>query len=559
MKIYEALAAAFAAEHVPVHFTLLGDGNMHWGTVLEQDHKIPTIHVRHEHTAVAAAMGYYSATGQIPVASVTCGPGFTQIATALTSAVRSRIPMVIFVGEAPQALDWYLQDFDQESLTRTCGAIYLSARDPAAITNAVGIAFETAGRSKLPVVLGVPYDMQKKEIPFHPGFVARDAAHERPLSAACAADLDDLALQLSRANAPILLAGRGAVWSKAGTELIALAEASGANLATTLPARGLFDGHPQSLGVAGGYSVGLARDAFAKCDLVLCFGASLTYHTLDGGRLLPNAKVVQISDAPQAWNNGLRSANQLVLGDANLTAQALIGKLSATADHVNARRSKAVGAAQAIAEEAKGAKTTQLPTPGSLDPAEVIRAIEAVMPKDFDMVSGGGHNAFFHSVMKGFAPERYHIMREFAAIGNALGHTLGVAAARPSGRTVVFDGDAGLLMQLQELETFRRHGLKALLVCFNDGAFGAEIHKLRADGVSDKSVTFGRPDFAAIAKGFGTEGYQITSLQQIPELMTKFLASDGVTTWDIHICDKIVSPYMARNNAAKAKSKAAEA
>ena len=86
MTIYEALAHAFVAEGVDTFFTLMGDGNMHWATTMKNIDGVEMVHVRHEHCACAMAMGHYSATGKVGVASVTCGPGFTQIMTALTSA-----------------------------------------------------------------------------------------------------------------------------------------------------------------------------------------------------------------------------------------------------------------------------------------------------------------------------------------------------------------------------------------------------------------------------------------------------------------------------------------
>ncbi|MFL5073344.1 MAG: thiamine pyrophosphate-binding protein, partial [Xanthobacteraceae bacterium] len=82
--IYEALAEAFAAEGVDTHFTLMGDGNMHWAAAMKNLDGMATFAVRHEHCACAMAMGYHLATGKVGIASVTCGPGFTQIATALT-------------------------------------------------------------------------------------------------------------------------------------------------------------------------------------------------------------------------------------------------------------------------------------------------------------------------------------------------------------------------------------------------------------------------------------------------------------------------------------------
>ena len=84
MPIYEALAQAFATEGVDAHFTLMGDGNMHWATAMKNLDGMATFSARHEHCACAMAMGYHLATGKVGVASVTCGPGFTQIMTALT-------------------------------------------------------------------------------------------------------------------------------------------------------------------------------------------------------------------------------------------------------------------------------------------------------------------------------------------------------------------------------------------------------------------------------------------------------------------------------------------
>ena len=80
---------------------------------------------------------------------------------------------------------------------------------------------------------------------------------------------------------------------------------------------------------------------------------------------------------------------------------------------------------------------------------------------------------------------------------------------------MLFEGDGGFLMHVQELETVRRHGLKLLFVIFNDGAYGSEIHKLRADGVDDSGSVFGRTDLAAIAQGFGLRGATVTDVGQI--------------------------------------------
>src|SRR5262249_36518303 len=98
-KLYEALAEAFLAEGVDTQFALMGEGKRHGPQPFPRLPGVQTIHVRHEHCAVAAATAYNVATGNIAAASVTCGPGVTQLVTALPAAVRARLPMVVFAGE----------------------------------------------------------------------------------------------------------------------------------------------------------------------------------------------------------------------------------------------------------------------------------------------------------------------------------------------------------------------------------------------------------------------------------------------------------------------------
>ena len=123
MKIYEALAQAFIGEQVDTCFALLGDANMHWAGALA-DRGVKFIYPRHEHAAVAGATAYARVTNKVGCATVTCGPGLTQIMTILPIAVRARIPLVIFAGEAPLHKAWYNQGIDQAPFVTACGARY---------------------------------------------------------------------------------------------------------------------------------------------------------------------------------------------------------------------------------------------------------------------------------------------------------------------------------------------------------------------------------------------------------------------------------------------------
>src|SRR5262245_57956892 len=160
-KLYEALAEAFLAEGVDTQFALMGDGNMHWSTSFARLPGVQTIRVRHEHCAVAAATAYNVATGNIAAASVTCGPGVTQLVTALPAAVRARLPMVVFAGEPPINAKFYNQYIDQVPLVTATGAHYIAAHSVPRMMDYVREAFHVAKYERKPVVLGIPYDLQK--------------------------------------------------------------------------------------------------------------------------------------------------------------------------------------------------------------------------------------------------------------------------------------------------------------------------------------------------------------------------------------------------------------
>src|SRR5690606_22149863 len=141
--------------------------------------------------------------------------------------------------------------------------------------------------------------------------------------------------------------------------------------------------------------------------------------------------------------------------------------------------------------------------PGLHDPRDVAAALDAALPADWEMVNSSGHCSAFFVHMSGRPQERFLTIREFGAIGNGICFAMGVAAARPDRPVVLFDGDGSLMMHIQELDTIRRHGLRLLVCVVNDGAYGSEIHKLRAEGLDDAGAIHGRADFAGIARGFG--------------------------------------------------------
>ena len=552
MKTYDVVAQAIKAQGSGHCFALLGDGNMHFAGALAHL-GMGFTYARHEHCAVSMAMAYARVTGEIGLATVTCGPGLTQIMTGLTAAVRARIPLVVFVGESPASAHWYNQDIDQAPFVTACGAEYVRIIHKGRMARQIQDAFARTHLTGIPVVVGMPFDIQESDwgdLPVTIGpasdFVpSAGRIHPDPAAVTAMAGL------IAAAKRPVLIGGRGAVMADAGAACSRLAAKIGAPLLTTLPARGLFHESPYSLNVTGGFASDIAREACIETDLVIAVGTSLAAHAADSGRLYPNARILHIDTTPRVYSQGRVAAHHHLCADARIGVEALYAALlemSASGPADTGWRDGLM--AKAAAAEYPDSKPFQV-APDVLDPRPLIKALDALLPKDWFMVNSSGHCSYFAAHMLGRSVEDFLTIREFGAIGNGLSYALGVAAARPDQQVVLIDGDGGFLMHAQELETARRHGVKLLIVVLNDRAYGSEIHKLRVDGHDEDGAAFGTTNIAAIASGFGLDGRSFTSLDGLDDAFAAFVAGDRGALWDFQISDQVVSPVMRRLTAAK--------
>lgn len=540
-KTYQVLAEAFSQEGVTTCFALLGDANMNWATTLA-GLGTRMIYVRHEHCAVASAMAYARKTGDVGVATVTCGPGLTQILTALPAAVRARLPLVIFAGEAPLKATWYNQAIDQAPFIRAAGATYQPLHHPSHMAEAIRDAFLEARTTSRPVVVGVPFDLQdlRWEGPDVLPVPSRDLV---PKVGAIPPHPDDLARAaelIGSAKRIVVMAGMGAVAAGAGLACRRLAERCDALLATTLPARGLFHDDPFSIGIVGGFSSAAARELLGEADLVIGIGTILAHHNAEGGKLFGQAHVLQIDVEPLTVSQGRIAADSHIRADARLGVEALMEAIEQRQPRWRSAQTARLIRETPIDPEPFAAE------PGLHDPRDVVEALEANMPVEWEMVNSSGHCSFYFAHMRSRPQERFLTIREFGAIGNGISFAIGVAAARPDQTVVLFDGDGSLMMHIQEIETIRRHGMNILICVLNDGAYGSEIHKLRSEGLSDEGAVFGRPDFASIANGFGIGGATVKDLTDLPRLIAEFGRAGGAAIWDFPVSDKVISPVIRK-------------
>src|SRR6476660_2872554 len=550
LRVYDVLARAFIQEDVRTCFALLGDANMNWAARLaEQGCRM--VYVRHEHCALAAAMAYARKNRDVGVASVTCGPGVTQLITALPAAVRAHLPLVVFAGEAPLKSGWYNQELDQAPIITATGAAYHRLHMPERMPVAIRDAFLQARRERRPVVIGIPFDLQDRPWDGRTD-LPRPSRELLPRPSQMPPHPDDVASAaqlVAGAEQVVVLAGRGAVEAGAAGAFRALAAKTGGLLMTTLPARGLFHDDPFCIGISGSFTPEVGLEYLKEADFVIAVGCSLAFHAGGGGQLWPKAKMLQIDIDPVAVNQGQEVARHHLRADARLGVEALTAALPP-----RDRSWRSDEMASRIRDSKPDRHAFEI-EPGLLDPRKVVEALEAALPREWEMVNSGGHCSWFFAQMPSRPQEKFLTIREFGVIGNGISFAMGVAAARPDRPTVLFDGDGSLMMHVQEFETIRRHGLNLLVVVMNDGAYGSEVHKLRSEGLPEVGSVFGYCDFAGIARGFGLAGRTFKSLDDLPKALSEFAASGRAAVWDFHVSDKVLSPTIRRAHPHPAKAK----
>jgi thiamine pyrophosphate-dependent acetolactate synthase large subunit-like protein len=307
---------------------------------------------------------------------------------------------------------------------------------------------------------------------------------------------------LAGARRPAIVAGRGAALAGAGPALRRLGERTGAVLATSAVANGLFAGDPYDLGISGGFSTPLAQRLLAESDVVLAFGAALNQWTTRHGALIgPQTTVIQV-DRDESALGAHRPADVAVHGDARATAELLLEALDDRAG--DGRRSPAL-AEQIAARRWRDESYEE--SREWLDPRTLSIALDDLLPAERTVVVDSGAFMGWPAMYLRVPDEHGFVFPQaFQCVGLALGNAIGAAVARPDRLTVAAVGDGGLLMALPELETLGRLKPRLLVVVYNDAAYGAEVHHFRPMGWPVELAQFPPTDFAALARAAGCDG-----------------------------------------------------
>ena len=515
MRVAEALGRAVAQLGVRDAFGLVGSGNFHLANAMTAS-GVRFIPARHETGAVTMADAYARASGRLGVATVHQGPGVTNAVTGLTEAAKSRTPLLLLAAEATAPVSNFF--IDLEGIARTSGAAHRRIESPATAVEELRRAAHLAVGERRTVLASLPLEVQAGECEAPDQAPAPVA---QPARAAAPAEVEALARMLAHARRPLILAGRGAVLSRARVPLELLADQTGALLATSAVAAGLFAGNPWNLGISGGFATPLAAELIESSDVVVAFGASLNMWTTRRGHLIGrDAKVAQVDVDPSALG-AHRSVDLRVEGDCAATARTLSELLRT--DKAAGRRSNELhdrishgGWRDQPFEDVSG--------DGHIDPRALSIALHGLLPPERTLAVDSGH-------FMGWAPMYMDVpdggsfvfTQSFMSIGLGLATGIGAAIGRPDRLTVIALGDGGTLMSLPELETLARLGVDAVVVIYNDASYAAEVHHFAPEGAPMDTVRFPDTDFAALARSVGLEAATVKSIDDL-EVVRDWLA-----------------------------------
>jgi thiamine pyrophosphate-dependent acetolactate synthase large subunit-like protein len=505
-SVADVVGQTLAGTGVTDAFGVLGSGNLIVTNALCS--RGARFHpARREDGAICMADGYARVSGRVGICSVHQGPGLTNTVTGLTEAVKSRTPLLVLAGEAPAAAVTSNFRIDQPGLADSVGAATDRVEGAATAADDAQRAYHRAVIERRPVVLMLPIDIQPQtpialepSQPPLPDFATPDPSEQ---AIAAVADL------LQGAQRPVILAGRGAVLAGARDDLERLGAMTGALLATSAPANGLFAGLPFALGISGGFASPFAARVMPQADVVLVAGASVNHWTTRHGQLISDtATLAQIDVEARAFGLN-RAADVSMLGDAAAAARLLGDELDRRVHRATGWRTDQM-AAEIAANGWRSDPYEDASTDEWIDPRTLSRALEDRLPADKAVAVDSGHFLGYPAMFLSVPDARAWVFPNgFQSVGLGLGNAIGAAIARPDRPTVAAIGDGGAFMALAEIETAARLGLKLLVLIYDDRAYGAEVHHFAPMGHDVSRVQFPDADLAAIARASGAQGATI--------------------------------------------------
>jgi acetolactate synthase-1/2/3 large subunit len=545
VKLSDWIFRYLASRGVRHVFMLTGGGAMHLNDSLGTAAGIEYICTSHEQAAAMAAESYAKVTGGLGVCLVTAGPGGTNAITGVAGAWLDSTPMLVLSGQAKRAdlkgttgvRQMGVQEVDIVSMVAPITKYAVTVMDPLEIRFHLEKAVQLAltGRPG-PVWLDLPLDVQGSAIdeatlrgydPAREPTVCRAGKDEIAAAATRAIDL------LNRADRPAVLIGNGVRLGGARAAMRQLIERLGLPVLTTWPAHDMVpDDHPLMVGRPGPLAPRGANFTLQNSDWLLAIGARLDlvvtgYAPRNFARA---AKKIMVDiDAAE-----LRKMGDTVHVPLCADAKAFILEMLEQLDRVTPRDRSAWDRRW---REWQTKYPVVLPEyrnlPDGVSTYVLGEAISAASAPDDVIVSGssGAGIEIFCLAARLQEGQRLFLTTALGAMGNGLPGLIGACVANGRRRTISVDGDGGLQLNIQELETARRLQLPIkLFVLNNDGYASIRTSQSRYFGrLAGADTTSGvtLPPLRGVVEAYGLPYARIDTDRGLVERIRELLEAPG--------------------------------
>ncbi len=514
-------------EGIEYIFGIPGEENLHVIDAL-LDSDIEFITVRHEQGAAFMADVYGRLTGRAAVCLATLGPGAANLVTGFADANMDLAPIVAVAGQGATTRlhKESHQVLDLVNLFEPISKYSVEILEPDVVPEVVRKAFKEA-QTERP---GGAF------LSFPENIAARQAAGDvRPLKVQgplaphpAREKIRQAADIISAARFPLIMAGNGAVRAGCADALVHFAEKLHIPVTETFMAKGIIPfSNPLSLGAVGLQAHDFVACGFDRADLIICVGFDMVEyhpHLWNPGR---DKKIVHIHQVPAEV-------------DAHYILEAgVIGNIGESllriSHHASPRDDSGVvrNLRSFIRDELdRFADDTSFP----MKPQKIIYDTRKVMGKADILVSDvGAHKMWVARLYRCERPNTCIISNGFASMGIGVPGAVAAKMVYPKRRVMTVTGDAGFLMNSQEIETAMRHNLAIVIMIWNDGGYGLiRWHQDRRFGRSGH-VGFTNPDFVAYAEAFGARGYRVRAADELAPTLERAFEDDTVVIVDVAV------------------------
>jgi len=493
----------------------------------DYENKVNHILTRHEQGATHAAQGYARVSGKVGVCLVTSGPAATNAITGIADAMLDSTPLVVITGQVGAALlgtDAF-QEIDVVGISQPITKWAYQIRRAEDIAWAVARAFYIARSGRPgPVVLDITKNAQFQEIEFEykpctfiRSYIPVPEVNESQIE--LAADL------INNARKPYALVGQGVVLANAETELKAFLDKGNIPAAwTLLGASAMPTDYPLNKGFLGMHGNVAPNMKTNECDVLIAIGMRFDDRvTGDLNSYAKQAKIIHLDIDPAELNKNVK-VDAPVLGSAKDTLAALTAKIR-KADHTEWIESFQVFIDQ---ENEKVIQREVYPESGELTMGEVVNKISIATNHNAVVVTDVGQNQMMAARYSGYSQTRSLVTSGgLGTMGFGIPAAMGAKIGAPDRTVLMYSGDGGFQMTIQELGTILQEQIGVKMIILNNHFLG--MVRQWQEMFFDERYSFTKmknPDFIAIAKAYQIDGKEVSDRENLDAAIADMLKDD---------------------------------